>query len=187
MERGLGDPDLIKKYRLGYVNEPLPGHEQYKGMLSIPYLRYPKPGVEIVISIRFRCIEDHDHKVESHGKYATVAGDTPRLYNTAALQLSDNVIGITEGELDAISVSHHGIVRAVGVPGVQSWKSHFAEPFLGYGTVFIFADGDEPGKKFAASLRPKLPNSRIIAMPDGEDAGSFIHKYGAEALREKLK
>lgn len=26
------------KFKLGYVAEPLPGHEMYRGMLAIPYL-----------------------------------------------------------------------------------------------------------------------------------------------------
>src|SRR5690606_22396316 len=29
----------VGKFRLGYVADPLPGHEMYRGMLAIPYLR----------------------------------------------------------------------------------------------------------------------------------------------------
>ena len=43
--RGLGFPSIkeeMDKFMLGYVAEPLPGHEQYQGMLAIPYLRWSR-------------------------------------------------------------------------------------------------------------------------------------------------
>lgn len=179
--RGLLGP--INEYRLGVVENPLPGHEQYRGMVSIPYLRNSTDGQVSVVSIRFRCIEDHEH--EYHGKYNSMPGDRPRLYNTQALQDRDDEIAICEGEFDAISASLAG-VAAVGVPGVQAWQEHFREPFLGYETVWILADGDSPGLTFAKQLAGSLPNGRIIQMPDGYDTNSFIADHGADALTERI-
>lgn len=179
----LASRGLSRKYQdlfsLGYVEDPLPGHEMYRGMLAIPYLR---PG-GLVASIRFRCIEDHEHQF--HGKYNTVPGDRPRMYNTQDLVTSQDVIAICEGEIDTITAHLCGI-PAVGIPGVQLWKKHFREPFLGYESVFIFADGDEPGRNFAASLKKDLPNGKVIPMPPGEDVNSFVLKHKAAGLKERI-
>jgi DNA primase len=51
--------------------------------------------------------------------------------------------------------------------------------------VFVFADGDQPGKEFATSLARELPVT-IVTMPDGEDVNSVYVKYGADAIRDKM-
>lgn len=184
--RGLGYPSIkpqIDKFMFGYVDNPQPGHEQYQGMLAIPYLRWHQTGWQTV-SIRFRCIRDHDHR--GHGKYMTQAGDRPRLYNTMALLEQSPVVGITEGEIDAVTATVCGI-PTVGVPGASSWKEWFAEPFLGYREVFVFADGDEAGYQFAAKVAEELPNSRVVACPPGEDVNSLVISRGKQALLERIR
>lgn len=178
--------DRVDKFRIGFVDEPLPGHEMYQGMLAIPYLRRTQTGDWSVVSLRFRCLEkDCLHK--SHGKYNTVAGDTPRLFNTNALIDSDDEVGIAEGEMDAITGSLLGL-PTVGVPGVSSWKPHFTAPFLGYETVWVFADGDTPGREFASGLRPKLPNIRVVQMPNGHDLSSYVlTPEGLADIKERMK
>jgi len=188
-------------FRLGYVRDPLPEHEQYRGMLSIPYLRRSPSGWSVV-SIRFGCVVDgctHDY----HGKYNTVAGDPPRLFNTLALQADTDTIAVCEGELDAISAEVCG-VRAVGVPGVESWKPHFRLPFLGYETVFVLADNDipkfydgcpkckgrcrghNPGMEFAARMAKELQNVKIPPSAPGEDVNSEMIQHGRDYIRRKV-
>lgn len=184
--RGLGFPstkEALDRFNLGYVNDPLPGHEMYRGYLAIPYLRWSQDQVWSVVSIRFRCIQDHDHK--GHGKYMTLAGDRPRLYNTLALLKDSPRIAITEGEIDAITAQVCGI-PAVGAPGAQSWQQHFREPFLGYREVFVLADGDEAGMQFARTIAGSLPNAKIIPSPEGQDVNSFVLDKGPDALLERL-
>ena len=181
--RGLEGPE-VNRFKLGFVEDPLPGHEMHRGSLAIPYLRWSQEYGWSVVSIRFRCIKDHEHV--GHGKYMTPAGDRPRLYNTLALLRQEPTIAITEGELDAISAQVAG-VPAVGVPGAEAWQPHFREPFLGYETVFVLADGDEPGLRFANTVAKTLPNAMVIPCPDGEDVNSLVHKHGPEALKERMK
>lgn len=166
------------------MEDPAPGHEQYVGKLAIPYLRPSSKNDCDVVSIRFRCVEDHDHR--GHGKYLTTAGDRPRLYNTLALLQPSSAVAICEGELDAITAQICGI-PSVGVPGATSWLDHFAEPFMGYKQVFVLADGDEAGSKFATTIKEKLYNARVIQMPDGEDVNSLVVKQGKSALLERIK
>ena len=114
--RGLAFPSILResdaRFRLGYVADPLRGHDAYKGMLAIPYLRWSQEFGWSVVSIRFRRLDDQKPK------YLTVAGDRPRLYNTTALLKQSPRIAITEGEIDAITAEACGI-PTVGVPGVQ--------------------------------------------------------------------
>lgn len=173
----------INQFRLGYVDEPLRGHEMYAGMLAIPYLRRTDGNTSLVVSMRFRCIQNHEH--QGHGKYNTESGDRPRMYNTVALTEPVDSVAITEGELDAITASLCG-VEAVGIPGATSWQAHFREPFLGYETAWVLGDGDEAGMRFARIVAESLPNARIIGFPDGEDVNSLYLKEGEQKLLERI-
>lgn len=174
----------VDRFMLGYVDEPLPGHEMFRGFMAIPYLRWSREHGWIVVSIRYRCIEDHDHK--GHGKYMTAPGDQTWLYNTLALLREVPEVAITEGEIDAITAQVAGI-PAVGVPGATNWRPYMRELFLGYKTVYVLADGDEAGMKFANSVAETLPNSRVIPMPPGEDVNSLVIGQGKQALLERMR
>lgn len=175
--------DSVPKFRLGYVADPLPGHEMFRGFLAIPYLRKSQGNDWAVVSIRFRCIEDHEHR--SHGKYMTAAGDRPRLFNTLALLQDSSRAAITEGEIDAITAQLCDI-PTVGVPGAQAWAKHFREPFLGYREVLILADGDEAGMEFANTVAKTLPNAKIIPCPPGQDINSLVCSEGRDAVLKRI-
>lgn len=184
--RGLTGPSIrprVDKFRLGYVADPLPGHDMYRGMLAVPYLRRAENGDWSVVSIRFRCIEDHDHK--GHGKYMTVSGDRPRMFNTLSLMTPSDTVCVCEGEIDAITAFACGL-DAVGIPGATSWQPHFRAPFLGYETVYVLADGDDAGMKFAHTVASSLPNAKIIPFPPGEDVNSVVLSKGPSELLEKV-
>lgn len=174
----------MQRFGLGYVEDPVSGHGLYRGMLAIPYRRWAPGHPWSVVSLRFRCIEEHEHR--GHGKYMTIPGDRPRLYNTVALTQRSSFICITEGEIDAITAQVCGI-PTVGVPGATSWQPHFPELFRGYESVYVLADGDEPGLKFAGTVASSLSNAKVIPFPDGEDVNSYVQKYGPTALVERLK
>lgn len=182
-KRGLGQ-DRVKPFLLGYVAEPLPEHTPYRGMLAIPYLRRNGHNTLSVVSMRFRCIEDHEH--QGHGKYNTVPGDTGRLFNTIDIVENDQTIAICEGEMDAVA-AHVAGIGAVGIPGAQIWKPYFTEPFIGFETVWVLADGDPAGRSFGDTVAKKVSSARVVSFPEGHDVNSFIVTYGAEALKEKLK
>jgi hypothetical protein len=50
--------------------------------------------------------------------------------------------------------------------------------------VFVFADGDAPGREFAASLARELPVT-TVTFGDGEDVNSAYIKYGKEFIQRK--
>lgn len=183
------------RFGLGFVGNPLPGHEMFAGYLSIPYLRPkldPKQSALSVVSLRFRCIRpecfpgtpDENHR--GHGKYMTQAGDRPRMYNTTDLLVPGRTVCVTEGELDAITAHLCGM-PTVGIPGAESWQKHFREPLLGYDCVYVLADGDEPGMRAATSVAGQLPNAKVIPMPPGEDVNSLVLREGKQALLDRIK
>lgn len=160
--------------RLGYVKDPLPGHESYQGMLAIPYLRYhPRRGWTCV-SIRFRTLEP-----EGQPKYMSLPGVKPRLYNTPRILGDPPAIGICEGELDALTATLAGL-PTVGVPGATCWQPHWKEIFKGYPKVFIFTDGDKPGKKLGREILDDIPQATLIDLPDGEDINSLCTTQGED-------
>lgn len=175
--------ETVDKYCLGAVVDPPLEHSQFDGFLAIPYLRRTPSGTCLIPSLRFRCVQDHQHV--GHGKYMTMPGDKPRLYNTNALTRPGRVVAITEGELDALAVEEAG-VPAVGVPGAEAWQDHWAIPFTGYREVVLLADGDDAGNRWARKLSKSIPNSRILPSPPGEDVNDMLLELGPEGLRERI-
>lgn len=185
--RGLLSPEnevALSRFRIGYVDNPLPGHEMYRGWLAIPYLRWGPSGTWSVATMKFRCIENHDCE-EVHprmGKYMSQPGADTHLFNTRDIQKSDREIAICEGELDAIT-AHLAGIPAVAVPGVKNWKDQYYRLFKGFEVVWIFADGDSWGEGLAKKLSDGMGGKlRTISMPPGEDVNSMVLKYGKKAL-----
>ena len=166
--------EVARLARLGVVNEPEAGHEAYAGRLAIPYLT--KTGV---VDLRFRSLNP---AVEP--KYMGMVGSDTRMYNVLDIERAGDWIGVCEGELDTLTLSRCVGIPCVGVPGANSWKKHYTRLLADFERVFIFADGDAPGREFANSLAKELPVT-IIGFPDGEDVNSAYTKYGAEFIREK--
>lgn len=171
--RGLTLEDAAT-HRLGVVDEPLPGHETYKGRLVIPYIT--KTGV---VDIRFRAMDNSDLK------YLGLPGAKTHLYNVLSTFNAQDVIAVCEGEIDTITLNKCGI-PSVGVPGVNNWKKHYTRILQDFETVYVFADGDQPGTDFGKNLARELATVIVIQMPDGEDVNSVYCKGGPNAIRERI-
>ncbi|MBB5123201.1 toprim domain-containing protein [Streptomyces eurocidicus] len=191
--RGLGE--AAERFKIGFVSDPLPGHDAYRGRLAIPYLR-PAASLDGVATIRFRCINEvctkhpdgtwrEDEHHAEHTKYLGLPGDPPMLFHTEALIEPSPYIGLAEGEFDTMASVLAG-VPASGIPGVSSWRDYFAPAFAGFETVFTLGDGDEAGIKFTATMAERLTNSKPSAMPPKLDVNKFILQNGADAYRKRL-
>ena len=180
-KRGLLDG--ASKFRLGYVAEVAPGHEdRFKGTLSIPYLT-PSG----VCAWKFRRLVADDMP-----KYDSPAGQRHHLYNVLALHDSVSWILVVEGELDAVAATIAGF-PAVASPGVNGWKKHFTRCFDGFSKVVIVTDNDEkegadrnPGEEFGKFLAETIPNSIRVSLPSGEDVNSTIQTYGIEHFSDLI-
>ena len=174
--RSRGIPiETARLARLGVVVEAEVGHEAYQGRLSIPYVT--KTGV---VDLRFRSLNP---AVEP--KYMGLTGADTKMYNVLDIERAGDYIGVCEGELDTLTMSACVGIPCVGVPGANSWKKHYTRLLADFERVFIFADGDQPGKEFASSLARELPVT-VVQFPDGEDVNSFYTSNGAEAIRAKI-
>lgn len=166
--------EVARLVRLGVVMEAEVGHEAFIGRLSIPYIT--KTGV---VDIRFRSLNP---AVEP--KYMGMTGVETKMYNVLDIERAGDWIGVCEGELDTITLSACIGIPCIGVPGANSWKRHYTRLLQDFERVFVFADGDQPGKEFATSLARELPVT-VVNMPDGEDVNSIYIKHGADYIRER--
>ena len=166
--------EVARLARLGVVVEAEVGHEAYTGRLSIPYIT--KTGV---VDLRFRSLNP---AVEP--KYMGLTGADTKMYNVLDIERAGDFIGVCEGELDTLTMSSCVGIPCVGVPGANSWKKHYTRLLADFERIFVFADGDQPGKEFAASLARELPVT-VVQLPDGEDVNSAYVKYGADYIKEK--
>lgn len=172
-ERGIG-LETAEAYRLGVVDRPCSGHENYVGRLVIPYLT-PSG----VVSLRFRTLGGGT-------KYLSLPKDKGYLYNSGALVGGGDTIAVCEGEIDALIVNEYAGVPAVGLPGVHLWKPAYTRCFAGFRNVLAVGDGDEAGAGMVTALEDELENVVPRQMPEGFDCNEFYLEFGPEELRDFL-
>lgn len=167
----------VERFKLGVVTDPAPGHEHFEGRLAIPYLTPAGP-----VGMRFRCLKDHDCKAAKCPKYLGVKGAKSRMFNARTVLRAGDTVGITEGELDAITLEQCGI-PAVGIPGVRNWQDHYPLILEGFEHIRVLGDGDEAGRDWNDVMVTRLPDAVAVDMPDGEDVNSLFLSQGADTLR----
>ena len=173
--RGLS-VDEARKFHIGVVDNPLPGHEGYKGKLVIPYIT-PSG----VVDLRFRSIHVEDPK------YIGLPGAKTTMFNAQSVLTADGYICVTEGEIDCITTVVKTGHPAVGVPGANNWKPYFTKILDDFDTVIVLADGDSPGLEFGKKISRELGNVNIVQMPEGHDVNSIVLQEGAGWLDERIK
>lgn len=180
-DRGLSEA-TIKAFKLGVVVDPESSHDAYRGRICIPYL---VPNGD-VMKLRFRGIPPHD----GGAKYLDIAGGSPRMFNTKALAHGGRTIYITEGEVEAITLTQLGF-PAVGIAGTQAWKDHFKRMLDGYSRIVVTVDNDDGGAgvEFANHVTAQMEDHEVIHVkaPEGHDINSLFVAEGAEAVNELLR
>lgn len=179
LDRGL-TPETINTFRLGVAANPAPEHRANIGKLSIPYLSaggHP-------VSVRFRCIEEHDHRANGHGKYATVSGDPGRLFNVRAIPTAQYEIHLAEGEFDTIMLEQAGL-PAVGIPGANNIKPHFYRLLAGFRRVWVWADPDDAGGEMARTITKRLKRAKTVPLKAGDVTETYL-AHGAGGLHELI-
>lgn len=177
--RGL-DEAAARSHHLGFVAEPVVGHERFEGMLAIPYMT-PLG----CVAMKFRRIDGEDPK------YDSPSGQKARLYNAQTLGEGGPVALICEGELDAVAAEAHLGVPAVGSPGT-TWLDHWSRCFGDFDRVVVVADhdakddGSDPGLKHAQKVRKSIEGADLVTPPAGLDLTDWINVHGVEAVRGGL-
>ena len=180
-ERGISE-EVAALYMLGSVTDPMNGHEMSDGWISIPYIT----AMNHCVGFKFRRLDD------GKPKYGSPTGQKAHLYNVVDCTILSKHIVVCEGELDTVIVSGVLGIPAVGIPGVQAWKPHFAKLLNGYDSVYIVGDNDvkedgsNPGAEFAKRVASEVLNSVIVTLPPNMDINDYYLAYGAEATKTML-
>ena len=175
---GRGIPlEVAQGFQLGYVDEPMEGHDWFKGRLAIPYLT--PSGVSL---IRFRSLEPDPKR-----KYDQEKGMRTPLFNVRDLHKSDPWVVVCEGELDTVVMSGIVGVPAVGIPGVDHWNTNklvWARLLQDYSAVYICLDPDDAGQKIVGDIQRLVENPVIINLP--ADVNDTVLTEGVDFILSKM-
>jgi DNA primase len=174
LNRGIGREEAVAN-RLGLVADPAPGHEKYRGMLAIPYLgRDGQP-----LTVRFRCLQEHNHRDYFHGKYNTIKDDPPRMYGVDSIHQAADEIHVTEGELDRIVLRKLGL-HAVAIPGANMWFGRHRRMLAGFNRVWVWSDPDDAGAELLGKITRALRSAKAVRLK--ADVTDTYLAGGADAL-----
>lgn len=163
-------------FRLGVVADPVPGHEKYRGWLAIPYL--DKNGQPL--TIRFRCMEEHNHREHYHGKYMSITDDPSRVFSIGSIFRATDEIHVTEGEFDAVVLNQLGL-PAVAIPGASGFQGHHRRMLSGFSRVWVWGDPDEAGAEFTNRVCRMVRNAKGVRLRGGDVTDTYL-KHGAGAI-----
>lgn len=179
--------DVALRFKLGFVLDPMAGHDKMQGMLSIPYLT-PLG----TVAVRFRRLSGEG------GKYHQEAGSRSPLYNVRDLHRPETYLVICEGELDAVVMSGLCGVPAVALAGTGQWQKQgkfYRRLLADYDRVFVVVDPDQKGQEIVPDIMKRVPNAVNIILPAqvevaGEtvkgDVNNVYLAYGREFLLKEL-
>lgn len=128
------------------------------------------------------------------GRWVNGLGDLPRvLYRlsdlSAAIEAGDDlpVVYFVEGERKADKLASMGFIATAIAFGANGWRDEYAEPLTGL-TVVILPDNDNPGRKFAETVKAAVEgvggSACILDLPGLPPKGDIIDWKGtADDLR----
>lgn len=178
--RGLGQQEAATS-RLGVVTDPFPGHQHYRGMLAIPYL--DKDGRPL--ALRFRCLQEHEHRSYFHGKYNSMKDEPTRMYGIPALFRADEEIHVCEGELDSLILNKVGL-PAVAIAGANNFQYRHQKMLAGFSRIYIWGDPDDAGLEFNAKLTKRMRRAKSVRLTEGDVTDTY-KAGGAKALYDLLE
>lgn len=185
--RGIPD-ELVRKYKLGVVVDPLPEHSRFEGRISIPYMN--ARGIHYM---SFRCpctTKECVNCANGRFKYMAVDGEYRPLFNSWILDQDLDKLYVSEGELNSSLASFDGF-PCVGTGSATRFEQHWGFLLDGLDEIIILKDGDGEGKASKAMVRlwrKNLPKEtrvglKTINFPDDYDYASYRLAFGQEGVR----
>lgn len=209
--RGIGTPEIINTFKLGY-SKGAPHSKLLELLSKERCTTLEKLGVITKVKDRyyetfkdcviFPIINEEGHTLEI---YARAVNDTARVkhhylkgkhegvFNSKALRVFDEII-ITESIIDALSCYALGFKNVTASFGVLGFTDNHLEMMeeCNIRRIIIAYDNDEAGKKASLKLKEKLKqagfiNVRILSLPEGiKDINEYLTKGGTTEEFKKL-
>lgn len=123
---------------------------------------------------------------ESSAKYLYDKGASLALYGIEKLKEHDMVV-ITEGELDALSVRTAGVYAVSSTGGAMAFREEWAPLFDGK-KVYIMFDNDRAGMTGAFHVATLVPHAKVawIPHPYGKDANDVLRQPTGQKFIKKF-
>ncbi len=201
--RGLEDPELAKRFRIGYCDGRLSeivSEDERKVLQAVGVLN-EKGNSSFYKAITVPILGDHRLAVGFYGRriagkgHLGLVGGHRDVFNARAWYEGDEVV-LTEGPLDALSVFAAGVRNVSCLYGVNGWTSHH-DRHLREGSVrsvVLALDNDGPGRDAAERLGVELSGRglrvRRVLWPEGaKDANDLLRMAadGKEQIRRLVE
>lgn len=173
--RGISNNTLLR-YKVSEGNEYMPQVGANRNVIQFNYCYK-----DVIVNVKFR---------DAQKNFKLVSGAQLIPYGVdVALDNSNDIIAIVEGEMDVLSCYEAGINYAVSVPNGASkgnqkleWLDECYDLFEGK-TIYLATDMDEAGQSLRAELSRRFgkSNCMVVDLPR-KDANEVLLEDGADAL-----
>ena len=188
-----GDKALLIKTGMSIENDKGHSYDRFRHRLMFPIRN--RKGNTIAFGGRIIDPEDNPKYLNSPETEVFHKGEEIYgLYELRQIHSKIEFILVTEGYMDVVALSEHGIHSAVATLGTAINSTQIETLFRTCKTVVFCFDGDNAGKKAAQRA---LENSfiamkenrigKFLFLPDGEDPDTFIQKFGKSKLISEIE
>lgn len=201
--RGITDGGLFIQHRTGFSNGTLvnllPKEGQLKEELKTLGILLDNGHERFAGCVVFPVLDADGQITTLYGRYTGEGSKrhvflpdrSTGLWNVAAVKTYSEII-LVESVIDGLSVMMAGQRNVIAIQGtngldeadIKTLKSH------GVQAVTLLLDGDEPGGKAVARLRPQLEAASLVvtvkALPAEHDPNSYLAGKGSEELARFL-
>lgn len=181
-----GNKDLLLKTGMSIENDKGHSYDRFRHRLMFP-IRNRKGNT---IAFGGRIIDPEDNPKYLNSPETDVFHKGEEIYGLHELrQIHSKIefILVTEGYMDVVALSEHGIHCAVATLGTAINSAQIETLFRTCKTVVFCFDGDNAGKKAASrALENSFINlkqgriAKFLFLPDGEDPDTYVQQFGTE-------
>jgi len=188
-----GDKTLLIKTGMSIENDKGHSYDRFRHRLMFPIRN--RKGNTIAFGGRIIDPEDNPKYLNSPETEVFHKGEEIYgLYELRQIHSKIDFILVTEGYMDVVALSEHGIHCAVATLGTAINSTQIETLFRTCKTVVFCFDGDNAGKKAASrALENSFINlkqgriAQFLFLPDGEDPDTYVQQVGKDAFIEKIE